>query len=318
MSVFNKLVEMDHEVGKSNSPPKMMSIDNYFWWKGRFEEWARFYGYRMWLCIEQGYFPPSRDVKGGQGKRMSSFKEMSEEEKRMLEAENKACAAITMSLPQKILHTFSKNKPAKELWDLLTQRFMGSDDVKKNKKELLKKQFAVFKHFKYESLEEIITRFYHLLTELSNHELVYDDSELNDKIFDALPTKWDMYTLMIKEGGSYSSMSLDTVVRKLRAYNFNMMRRDAGSDQVQDPGIYHGKAATKTSSSNSSSGVSAFFSGETSGNIVIDSHGECCFVSTSGELTKVKDIPSGKGKGEGGLTSEARKSMPMSVKSAEQ
>ena len=196
---------------------------------------------------------------------------------------------------------------------------MGSDDVQKNKKELLKKHFVVFKHFKDESLEEIITRFYHLLTELGNHKLVYTDSELNDKLLDAFPTKWDVYTLMIKEGCNYSSMSLDTVVGKLRAYNLNMMMRDAGSDQVQDPGIYHGKPAAKTSSSNSSSGVSVFFSGETTGNIILDSDGEYCFVSTSGESTKVKDLPSGgKGKGAGGSTYEASKSMLMSVKSAEQ
>ena len=71
----------------------------------------------------------------------------------MYEAENKARAAITMSLPQEILHTFKRYRTSKELWEALERRFEGNEDVKKNKVELLKKLFAVFRHFKDETLE---------------------------------------------------------------------------------------------------------------------------------------------------------------------
>ncbi len=62
MTPLNKLVEMDHEVGKSNSPPKMISVNNYYWWKDRFERWAKFYNLKIWICIRDGYITPSRRV----------------------------------------------------------------------------------------------------------------------------------------------------------------------------------------------------------------------------------------------------------------
>ena len=47
----------------------------------------------------------------------------------MHEAENKARVAITMCLPQEILHTFNRNRTSKDLWEALEKRYMGSVDV---------------------------------------------------------------------------------------------------------------------------------------------------------------------------------------------
>ena len=52
---LNRLIEMDHEVGKSTSPPKLLKVANYLSWKERFENFARFNDIRMWLCISEGY-----------------------------------------------------------------------------------------------------------------------------------------------------------------------------------------------------------------------------------------------------------------------
>ena len=113
MSLLNKLVEMDHDVVKSNSLHKMIAVENYHWWKDRFEEWMRFNGLRMWICISDGYMHPIKEGEGVSGRRILSYSEMDEEQKLMYEAENKARAAITMSLPQEILHTFRRDKIAK-------------------------------------------------------------------------------------------------------------------------------------------------------------------------------------------------------------
>ena len=36
-ALLNQLMLMDHETGKANSPPKLISLERYFNWKGRFE-----------------------------------------------------------------------------------------------------------------------------------------------------------------------------------------------------------------------------------------------------------------------------------------
>ena len=98
-----------------------------------------------------------------------------------------------------------------------------------------------------ESLEDIITRYYHLMSEMDNYDIDgYSDVEINDKLLDALPTKWDIYTLMIKKEANYETMDLEEVVGQLRAYELSMKKKDTGFDQVQDPRIYKGVPSSST------------------------------------------------------------------------
>ena len=141
MSSLNKLIEMDHEVGKSASPPKLIKVADYYWWKEKFENFAKFHDVRMWICINEGYVPPTH-------LRVTSYYAMNDDDKRMYEAENKALSAITMCLPQEILHTFKKYRTSRELWEALENRYEGNVEVRQNRTDMLKKQFVVFKHMK--------------------------------------------------------------------------------------------------------------------------------------------------------------------------
>ncbi|KAI3742551.1 hypothetical protein L1987_60236 [Smallanthus sonchifolius] len=121
------------------------------------------------------------------------------EEKLLFDREKKAMASISMSLPKEIYHSFKQFKSSQQLWEALQKRFEGSLDVKKSRKELLKKQFLVFKHFQNESLDDLARRFYHLLSELASASVVYETEEINDKFLEALPSKFDVYMVLIKE-----------------------------------------------------------------------------------------------------------------------
>ena len=115
---------------------------------------------------------------------------------------------------------------------------------------------------------------------------------------------------MIKGNERYKEWSLEEVIGKLRAYDLNLQKKETGYDQVQDPGMYFGK---KPSSSTAiGSGVTTFFTGETEeSNTIPQSSSDCCYLTTSGEAGNVK----------GSVTrhsSKSFKSMPMSVKSAEE
>ena len=137
MSTLNKLIEMDHEVGKFASPPKLTKVANYFWWKERFENFARFHDVKMWICIDEGYILPTHKFEGRA--RVTYYLAMKEEDKRMYEVENKALSAITMCLPQELLHTFKKYRTSKELWEALENIYEGNVEVRKNRTDLLKK-----------------------------------------------------------------------------------------------------------------------------------------------------------------------------------
>ncbi|KAJ0693836.1 putative transcription factor interactor and regulator CCHC(Zn) family [Helianthus annuus] len=308
MSSLNELLRMEHEVGTTNKPPKMMKVENYLTWKDRFQSFIEYQDTRMWICIEDGYVNPTHDFEGRP--RRTEYVNMQDNDKKMYEAEKRALAAIKMSLPDSIKHTFKKYTNSKDMWDALEKRYAGNADVKKNKIDLLKKQFAVFKYMKHESLEDVITRYYHLMSEIDNYEIdCYSDVEKNDKLLDALPTKWDIYTLMIKGEADYETKELEEVVGKLRAYELSMKKKDTGYDQVQDPAVYNG--LTSSSSHNASSdSATAFLSCENE-QVMVNQDGDVCFVAASGGSSGVKKSSASK-------QSTTAKSMPMSVKSAEE
>ena len=82
------------------------------------------------------------------------------------------------------------------------------------------------------------------MTELDNNNVKYKDEEANDRLLDALPSKWEIYLLMIKGNEKYKEWNLEEVIGKLTAYDLNLQKKETGFDQVQDLGMYFGKKSS--------------------------------------------------------------------------
>ena len=80
MSSLNRLIEMDHEVGKSTSPPKLSKIVDYLSWKEHFENFARFNNILVWICITDGYVLPVVEFEGS--RKVTSYSAMKDEDKK--------------------------------------------------------------------------------------------------------------------------------------------------------------------------------------------------------------------------------------------
>ncbi|KAJ0701295.1 hypothetical protein HanOQP8_Chr10g0377821 [Helianthus annuus] len=83
-----------------------MKVENYLTWKDSFQSFIESQDARMWICIVDGYTNPTHDFEGRP--RRTDYVFMQEDDKRMYEAEKRALAAIKMSLPDGIKHTFNK------------------------------------------------------------------------------------------------------------------------------------------------------------------------------------------------------------------
>ncbi|KAI3805298.1 hypothetical protein L1987_27535 [Smallanthus sonchifolius] len=151
-------------------------------------------------------------------------------------------------LKQKLCYApiLSLSEGSEDFVEALQKRCEGSLDVKKSRKELLKKQFLVFKHFQNESLDDLATRFYHLLSELSSASVVYETEEINDKFLEALPSKLDVYTVLIKENVKYKTMSIEEVLGKIQSHDLNMKKKETNMEHIQDPSMYFAKSSGKT------------------------------------------------------------------------
>ncbi|KAI3744848.1 hypothetical protein L1987_57944 [Smallanthus sonchifolius] len=188
MVQVTNMLNYDNEIGTSQKPPKLLSFVDYSNWKDRFDHFVSFTDTSLWIPILEGYTHPTYTWMGNDDV-PKSVSALTTKENFLFDREKKAMANISMSLPKEIYHSFKQFKTSQQLWEALQKWCEGSLDVKKRRKELLKKQFLVFKHFQNESLDDLATRFYHLLSELSSASVVYETKEINDKFLEALPCK---------------------------------------------------------------------------------------------------------------------------------
>ncbi|KAI3815800.1 hypothetical protein L1987_15482 [Smallanthus sonchifolius] len=117
-----------------------------------------------------------------------------------------------MSLNRELFHSFRGYDTSKDLWRALQKRFEGNSDIKKSKRDLLRKQYECFRFLENESLDDLISRFYHLQMELKAFELNYPDDELVEKFLDALPPKFEMYTTLIRENPKFYELTVDEAI----------------------------------------------------------------------------------------------------------
>ena len=179
---------------------------------------------------------------------------MSAEERKDFNKEKKAYPAITMCLPKDVLSCFKNQETSYDLWEAIAKRFGANDQLKKSRKDLLKKQFDLFDHMKNESFDELISRFSHLICELKELGVEYDNIDINEKLLDFLPSNWEVRVMMLKENEEMSTWSLEDIIGKLQAYNMDMKRKAAGKVQVQDPSLY-----SDTTNKDTNGGIAFFF-----------------------------------------------------------
>nr|XP_043638049.1 uncharacterized protein LOC122609052 [Erigeron canadensis] len=136
---------------------------------------------RMWICITNGYTPPkvTGDTSSSSGARLASYEQMDVDKKKDYEAESKALA--------------------KGLWDALKEHCEGDDDLKKSRKDLLKKQYYVFTSFKDETLDETLVRYSHLLVQLAYFGYNPDPEDVIEKLLESLPDKWEGFITFIQQ-----------------------------------------------------------------------------------------------------------------------
>ena len=194
---LSNMINLDNEIGTPTKPPKMSSISQYPNWKVRFESFIDFSDPSLRIPITDGYEMPV--VEAWDGQQPKALSNYTAPEMKAYERERKAYAAITMALAGDIFHGFRKNKTAKTLWDALQKRYKGNDELKKSKKDLLKRQFDVFEFLPNESLDDLISRFSHLLTELDENGVTPTTEEINERLLDSLPQSWEVHTLLMNQ-----------------------------------------------------------------------------------------------------------------------
>ncbi|KAI3825124.1 hypothetical protein L1987_06600 [Smallanthus sonchifolius] len=275
---LGNLLNYDNNIGAPQKPPKLLNVNDYSNWKARFEHYISYTDSSLWIPILEGYKHPTHIYLDEVMPKPIS--KLEEGENKVYDREKKTLGSITMALTRELFHNFRGYDNSKDLWKALQKRFEGNNDIKKSKRDLLRKQYECFRFLENASLDDLISRFYHLQTELKAFDLKYPDEELVEKFLDALPPRFEMYTTLMRENPKFYEMTVAEAIGNVQAHNMNLRKKESsGRPQIQDPSMYHG---TSSITKSSGSGIALF-----SGNSTEEDHsngcgGHACYASGSG------------------------------------
>ncbi|XP_035840317.1 uncharacterized protein LOC118487514 [Helianthus annuus] len=233
--------ESESAFGTFNRPPKLMAIEDYTRWAIKFEEWLMAFAFPSWKSMKSGYAAGKNN-----GEVLRSNEEID-----LFVAEQKCVALLFQSVREDIISLISYTN-AKDLWDKLGKKCLGSKEILKNKTKLLKKEFDMFSCFKNESVCKMIERFGHLKLELARHDIKYPDEEIVDKLFDSLPDEmdWRYYALMLKNTIPPEELKPDVVIERLESHELELKKTyKVNHSYQQNPELYYPKSLMPKASS---------------------------------------------------------------------
>ena len=143
--------------------------------------------------------------------------------------DNMARNVLYQTLSSAMFSNIKSCKTAKDIWDKLTMICEGTDQIRENKLNLAVQKFENFKMKDGETIDEMDARFTNIINELSTLGKDYSTGEIALKILRGLPREWDMKVTAMMESKKYLTMSTYELFSDLKAYTFELERRESGA-----------------------------------------------------------------------------------------
>ncbi|KAJ0764895.1 hypothetical protein HanPI659440_Chr08g0297331 [Helianthus annuus] len=212
--ILSDAMSVDSAYGTYNKWPKLMAIKDYNRWATRFEEWLKAFAYLSWRSLKNG-FDLGRD----------DYENLEDNQIERYVAKQKCIALLHQSVRDDII-ALIEYKDSRDFWEKLKIECIGSAEIVKNKKKLLRKEFDLFGCLKNESVSKMIERFGHLKMELARHDIIYTQEELVDKLFDALPNDqdWQYFALILKNTRKPADMKVDLLIERLESHELEIKK----------------------------------------------------------------------------------------------
>ncbi|KAD5961007.1 hypothetical protein E3N88_12480 [Mikania micrantha] len=219
MAALNKY---DTENGTLNKPP-MFTPEDYDTWKVRMEGFIRNQDFKLWKSVLEGPFIPTVHGAGASGAPVPKDPALySDEDYKRMEVDSKALWLIQMPIPNSIIHAFKKCKSAQELWNSLQHMYEGYEDVKENKKDMLKRKFENFCQQNNEKMTSQYLRYVQLVDELVSAGVKMENQDVIRKFLRSLPHAWNIYSVAIRRIENLRTLKLSELFGMLGAYQMEI------------------------------------------------------------------------------------------------
>ncbi|KAJ0954536.1 putative RNA-directed DNA polymerase [Helianthus annuus] len=232
-SLQNLLIS-ESETGSNNRPPKLNHMNDFPSWKGRFHTYVQGQSTDLWMCFVNAF----NESLESRASTSEGYANMLENDKKAYELEKKAYAILTQALNKDIYHQFSYCKTTKALWDALVARGEGNAAARKSRHDLLKKEFESFQFLENETLNDMTTRFYHLISEMCAYGVAATQQDMVNRFADALPPKWSSFIELLKHTKALDEINIYEFIQKLEHKNDEEIRKARRAPAPQNTEMY--------------------------------------------------------------------------------
>ncbi|VFQ91651.1 unnamed protein product [Cuscuta campestris] len=139
--------------------------------------------------------------------------------------ENIAKAAILKTLDPITFSKIKHVKTAMEIWQGLGKLCEGSEDLRKQKIEVLLEKFKGFKILPEESFDMMDERFHKILNDLASLNHVLSLKEKNVRLLRSLPAEWYTKATAMEEGRNLENYIVRGLIDELRTYEHELKKK---------------------------------------------------------------------------------------------
>ncbi|GKA28454.1 hypothetical protein Tco_0714622 [Tanacetum coccineum] len=183
----------------------------------RFETYVKSKDLDLWHVITEDDFLPIQYNSETKLDEVVPFEKHNDDLKKRFTKNNKAKMVIYNALTRKEYERIFMCNTAKEIWKTLLITHQGNSQVKDNKIDLLVQQYEQFIIFEDESIDSAFARFNTIITSLKALDKGYSSKNYVRKFLRALHPKWRAKVTTIEESKDLTSLSLDELIRNLKA-----------------------------------------------------------------------------------------------------
>ncbi|KAK1419519.1 hypothetical protein QVD17_28693 [Tagetes erecta] len=194
----------------------------------------------LWKSIEKGPHIPTQTAPDSASTYTKDSTEpypednLSAEDLRKVKNYSKAYSLMCKGLPLQVLSRLDAYQTGYTCFKALKSICEGGEQLRSLKKSKLKRQLELFEHINGETVHQMMNRFVHLTTEMSNLGVKTDLQDLNDRLLCALPSSWKQTVTLLKHTEKFP-MDLDLLIGKIEEVEIDEGSRntDRSSSQAQ-------------------------------------------------------------------------------------
>ncbi|BAH94473.1 Os09g0272800 [Oryza sativa Japonica Group] len=145
-------------------------------------------------------------------------------------ARNILLSGISRSDYDRVAHL----ETAHEIWNALKNFHQGTNNIKELRRDLFKKEYIKFEVKSGEALDDYLSRFNKILSDLrsvdSSYDVNYPQSDISRHFLNGLDMSiWEMKVTSIQESVNMSTLTLDSLYTKLKTHGMNILSRKVDS-----------------------------------------------------------------------------------------